>query len=216
MYPHPGHVSLRTTSPLLLQSFGLSPVDLPSLPFSLDISVRPLCSYLKVPTMSPSALLTHLDMMSKMFLLHHFLRCFRPSCGICFSFLQRILAHQSFAGVRHLTRGRHLITPSARLCLCRRSRHVCRRLFAFNLSLLRQRQQLQETRISSFSQPFQYHSNLQSTLSHSSRSLSATLSTPAHTSLPGKRAGPANVHVGKNKKKHKPPPPTPPVRALQG
>jgi len=94
------------------------------------------------------------------------------------------------------------------------------RLFAFNLSLLRQRQHFQETRISPFSQPLQYHSYPQSTLSHntpsSSRSLSATLSTPAHTSLTGKLAGPANSHVGNNKKKHKPPPPTPPVRALQG
>jgi len=200
--PHPGHVSLGTTSPLLLQSFGLSPVDLSSLPSSLDISVRPLCSYLNVPTISPSALLPHLDMMSQIFLLHHFLRCFRPSCGICFSFLQRILAHQNFAGVRHLTRGRHLITPSARLCLYRQSRHGRRRLFAFNLSLLRQRQQFQETRIFPFSQPLQYHSNPQSTLSHttpsSSRSLSATPSTPTHMSLPGKRAGFANVHVGKN------------------
>jgi len=93
-------------------------------------------------------------------------------------------------------------------------------LFAFNLSLLRQRQHVQETRISPFSQPLQYHSHPQSTLSHttpsSSRSLSVTLSTPAHTSLTGKLAGPANSHVGNNKKKHKPPPPTPPVRALQG
>jgi len=47
------------------------------------------------------------------------------------------------------------------------------------------------------------------------KSLSTTPST-LRTSLPGKRAGPANDHVGNNKKKHKPPPPTPPVRALQG
>jgi len=154
-YPHPGHVSLGTTSPLLLQSSGLSPVDLPSLPSSLDICVRLLCSYLKVPTKSPSALLPHLNVMSQIFLLHHFLRCFCPWCAICFSFLQRILAHQNFVGVRHLTRGRHLITPSARLCLFRRSRHGRRRLFAFNLSLLRQRQQFQETRISPFLQPLQ-------------------------------------------------------------
>ena len=66
------------------------------------------------------------------------LRCLLPSCGICFSFLQRILAHQNFGGVRNLTRGRHLLTTPARLCLCRRSRHGRRRLFAFNLSLLRQ------------------------------------------------------------------------------
>jgi len=166
--------------------------------------------------MSPSALLPHLDMKSQIFLLHHFLRCFRLSCGICFSFLQRILTHQKFAGVCHLTRGRHLITPSARLCLFRRSRHGRRRLFAFNLSLLRQRQQFQETRISPFSQPLQYHSNPQSTLSHTTPSSSKSLTaTPSHTSLPGKRAGPANGHVGNNKKKHKPPPPTPPVRALQ-
>ena len=50
----------------------------------------------------------------------------------------------------------------------------------------------------------------------SSRSLSATPSTPAHMSLTGKRAVPANSHVGNNRKKHKPQPPTPPVRALQG
>ena len=116
--PHPGHVSLGTTSPLLLQSSGLFPVDLPSLPSSLDISARLLCSYLKVLTMSSFALIPHLDMMSQIFLLHHFLRCIRPSFGICFSFLQCILAHQNFVGVRNLTRGRHLITPSARLCLC--------------------------------------------------------------------------------------------------
>jgi len=67
-YPHPSHVSLGTTSPLLLQSSGLSPVDLPLLPSSLDISVSPLCSYLKVPTMSPSALLPHLDIVSQKFL----------------------------------------------------------------------------------------------------------------------------------------------------
>ena len=116
--------------------------------------------------------------------------------------------------------GCHLTTPSARLCLCRRSRHARRRLCAFNLSLLRQRQHFQETRTSPFSQPLQHHSHPQSTLSHTtpsfSRSPSATLSTPAHTSPTGKRAGPANSHVGNNKKKHKPPPPTPPVRALQG
>jgi len=145
-YPHPGHVSLGTTSPLLLQSSGLYPVDLASPSSSLDISLFPLCSHLKVPTMSISALLLHLDMMSQMFFLDHFLRCLLPSCGICFSFLQRILAHQNFVGVRNLTR----ITPSARLCLCRRSRHGRRRLFAFNLSLLRQRQQFQETRISPY------------------------------------------------------------------
>jgi len=121
-YPYPGHVSLGITSPLLLQFSGLSPVDLSSLLSSLTISVRPLCSYLsKVPTMPPSVLLPHLDMMSQIFLLHHFHRGFRLLCGICFSFLQRILAHQNFAGVRHLTRDRHLITPSVRLCLFRRS-----------------------------------------------------------------------------------------------
>jgi len=70
--------------------------------------------------MAPSALLSHLDMMSQIFRLYHFLRYFRNLCGICFSFLQRILAHQNFAGVHHLTRGRHLIMSSTRLCLCRR------------------------------------------------------------------------------------------------
>jgi len=116
-YPHPGHVSLGTASPLLLQSSRLSPVDLSSLLSSLDIYVRPLCSYFKVPTRSPSALLPHLDMMFQIFLKHHFHRRFGPLCGICFSFLQRILAHQNFASVRHWTRGPHLIMPSARLCL---------------------------------------------------------------------------------------------------
>jgi len=43
--------------------------------------------------------------------------CLLPSCGICFSFLQRILPHQNFAGVRNLHCDRHLTTPSARLCL---------------------------------------------------------------------------------------------------
>jgi len=35
-------------------------------------------------------------------------------------------------------------------------------------------------------------------------------------SLTGKRTGPANNHVGNNKKKHKLPSPTPPVRVLHG
>jgi len=129
-------------------------------------------------------------------------------------------AHQNFRDVRNLTRGRHVLTTKARLCVCRRSQHGRKRLFAFNLSLLRPRQQLQETRIPPFSQPLQHHSNPQSTLSHttpsSPRSLSATPSTPVHTFLAGKRTGPANNHVGNNKKKHKPPPLPPPVRALQG
>ena len=120
-------------------------------------------------------------------------RCLLPSCGICFSFLQRILAHQNFRGVRNLNRGRHILTTKVRLCVWRRSRHGRMRLFVFNLSLLRRRQQLRETRISLFSQPLQHHSNPQSTLSHttpsSPRSLSATPSTPAHTSLTGKRTG---------------------------
>ena len=148
------------------------------------------------------------------------IRCLLPSCGICLSFLQRILAHQNFRGVRNLTRVRHILTTKARLLVCRRSRHDRKRLCAFNLSLLRPRQLLQETRISPFSQPLHHHSNPQSTLSHitpsSPRSLSATPSTPAHTVLAGKRTGPANNHVGNNKKKHKPPPPPPPVRVLQG
>ena len=148
------------------------------------------------------------------------IRCLLPSCGICLSFLQRILAHHNFRGVRNLTRVCHILTTEARLLVCQRSRHGRKRLCAFNLSLLRPRQPLQETRISPFSQPLQHHSNPQSTLSHitpsSPSSLSATPSTPAHTSLTGKLTGPANNYVGNNKKKHKPPPPTPPVRALQG
>jgi len=128
-YPQPGHVSLGTTSPLLLQSSGLFPVDLVSSPSTLDVSLYLFGSYLKVPTMSFSAKSTYLDMVSEIFFLDHFLRCLLPSCGICFSFLQRILAEQNFAGVRNLPRGRHLTTPSARLCFCRRSRHVESRVF---------------------------------------------------------------------------------------
>jgi len=158
-YPRPGHVSLGITSPPLLESSGPFPVDLASPPSSLDIALDPLCSHPKVPTMSFSVLLLHFDMMSLILFLDHFLRCLLPSCGICFSFLQLILAHQNFGGVRNLTRGRHFLMTPARLCLCQRSRHGRRRLFAFNLSLLRQRQQFQETRISPFSQPLQYHSN---------------------------------------------------------
>jgi len=81
-YPQPGHVSLGTTSPFLLQSSGLFPVDLVSSPSSMDISLYLLRSYLKVPTMSFSAQLLHLDMMSEIFFLDHFLRCLLPSCGI--------------------------------------------------------------------------------------------------------------------------------------
>ena len=132
------------------------------------------------------------------------IRCLLPSCGICLSFLQHILAHYNFRGVRNLTRARHIPTTSARLLVCRRSRHGRKRLFAFNLSLLRPRQLLQEIRISPFSQPLQHHSNPQSTLSHitpsSPSSFSATPSTPARTVPAGKRTGPANNHVGNNKK----------------
>ena len=148
------------------------------------------------------------------------IRCLLPSCGICLSFLQRILAHYNFRGVRNLTRTRHIFMTKARLLVCRRSRQGRKRLFAFNLSLLRPRQLFQETRISPFSQPLQHHSNPHSTLSHitpsPSSSLSATPSTPAHTVSAGKRTGATNNHVGNNKKKHKPPPPPPPVRALHG
>jgi len=148
------------------------------------------------------------------------IRCLLPSCGICLSFLQRILAHHNFRGVRNLTRARHIPTTKTRLLVCRRSRHGRKRLFAFNLSLLRPRQLLQETKISPFSQPLQHHSNPHSALSHitpsSSSPFSATPSTPAHTVPAGKRTGPANNHVGNNKKKHKPPPPPPPVRVIHG
>jgi len=64
-YPHPGHVSLGITSPLLLESSGPFPVDLASPPSSLDIALDPLCSHLKVPTMSLFVLLLHFDMMSQ-------------------------------------------------------------------------------------------------------------------------------------------------------
>jgi len=46
------------------------------------------------------------------------IRCLLPSCGICLSFLQRILAHQNFRGVRNLTRVRHILTTKARLLVC--------------------------------------------------------------------------------------------------
>ena len=43
-------------------------------------------------------------------------RCLLPSCGICFSFLQRILAHQNFRGVRNLTRDRHILLRGLEWC----------------------------------------------------------------------------------------------------
>jgi len=182
-YPHPGHVLLGITSPLLLESSGPFPVDLVSPPFSLDIVLYPLYSHLQVPTLSLSVLISHFDMMSQIFFLGHLLRCLVPSCGICISFLQRILAHQNFGGVRNLNQGRRIPTTKARLCVCRRSRHGRNRLFAFNLSLLRQRQQFQENRISPFSQPLQYHSNPQTTLSLIPEiSQRNTLNTRAHVS----------------------------------
>jgi len=150
------------------------------------------------------------------------LTCFFPSCGVYFSFLQLVLAHQNFACVRNRGPhcGRHCITATARLYLCRRSRQGRRRLYTFSLSLLQQKQRLQETRTSAFSQPLPHDSHSQNTLSHatlvSPSSSSATPSTPVPTSPTGQRAGPANSHVGSNKKKHKLPPPTPLVRALQG
>ena len=81
----------------------------------------------------------------------------------------------------------HALCPK---CLCQRSQHglrcLCTFVSTFSLSLLRQRQHLQETRTFPYSQPIQHCSRPQSTLSHttpsSSRSPSATLSTPAHTS----------------------------------
>jgi len=60
--------------------------------------------------------------------------CSFPSCGICFTFLQLILSHQKFTLVRNLHCGRHCITASARLFLCRRSRQGRRPLFSFNMS----------------------------------------------------------------------------------
>jgi len=45
-YHHPGHVSLKINSTLLLQSSGPFPVDLASPPSSLDIALYPLCSHL--------------------------------------------------------------------------------------------------------------------------------------------------------------------------
>jgi len=68
-YPQPGHVSLGTTSPLLLQSSGLLPVALVSSPSTLDISLYLFCPYLKVPTMSFSTKLFHPDMISEIFFL---------------------------------------------------------------------------------------------------------------------------------------------------
>jgi len=130
--------------------------------------------------------------------------CFFPSCGICFSLLQLILAHQNFACVRNPHCGRHCITAAARLYLCQRSRQGRRRLYTFSLSLLRQRQRLQETRTSPFLQPLPHGFHSQNTLSHttpvSSSASSATPSTPVPTSQLGKQPGPANSHVGSNTK----------------
>jgi len=72
--------------------------------------------------------------------------CFFHSCGIRFSFLQLILAHQNFASVCNPHCGRHCITAAVRLYLCWLSRQGHRRLYTFSLSLLRQKQRLKETR----------------------------------------------------------------------
>jgi len=61
--------------------------------------------------------------------------CFFPSCGICFSWLQLILAHQNFACVRNPHCDRHCNTAASRLYLCRRYRQGRRRLYTFSLSL---------------------------------------------------------------------------------
>jgi len=171
-------------------SFFLFPVAFVSSPSTLDTPVYLFRPYLKVPIMPFSAKSFHPNMMTEIFFLDQFLKCLLSSCGICFYFLRHILAHQNFAGVCNLHCGRHLNTPSARLCLCQRSQHglrcLCTFVSTFSLSLLRQRQHLQETRTFPYSQPIQHCSRPQSTLSHttpsSSRSPSATLSTPAHTS----------------------------------
>ena len=159
---------------------------------------------------------SHPDMKAEIIFLDQTLICFFPSCGICFCFLHFILAHHNFAGVRNLHCSRHFTTASARFCLCRRSRQGRSRQYTFSLSLLRQRQRLQETRTSPFLQPLPHDSHPQSTLPHtrplSSSSFSATPSTNAPTSQIGKRAGPANSHIGNDKKTQNPPPPSPPVR----
>ena len=148
----------------------------------------------------------HVSLKAYPILLHQTLMCSLPSCGICFSFIQLVLAHHNFTRVRNLHCGSHCITASARLCLCQRSRQGRRHLFTFSLSFLRQRQRLQETRTSPFSQPLPHGSHSQSPLPHttpeSSSSYSTTPSTPAPTSQLGKwaMAGPANSNVGNNKK----------------
>jgi len=78
---------------------------------------------------------------------------FFPSCGICFSFQQLILAYQNLACVRNPHCGRHCITAVTHLYLCQRSAQGRRRLYTLILSLLRQRQRFQEIRTSPFSQP---------------------------------------------------------------
>ena len=148
------------------------------------------------------------------------LTCLFPSCGICFSLLQPILAHQNFSCVRNPHCGRRCITAAARLYLCRRSEQGRMRLHTFSLSLLRPRQRLQETRNSPFSQSLTHDSHSQNTLSHttpvSSSCSSATPSTPVPTSQLGKRPVPTDSHLGNNTKTQNPLPPSPPVRALQG
>jgi len=128
-----------------------------------------------------------------------------PSCGICFSFLQLVLAHQNFECVRNPHCGRHCITAAARLYLCQRCTQGRRRLYTFSLSLLQQRQRLQETTTSPFSQPLPHDSHLQNTLSHttpvSSSSSSATPSTSVPTSPTGKPAGPTIVMLVITRKK---------------
>jgi len=152
----------------------LFPVAIFSSPFTLDTSVYLFCLCLKVPILPFLTKSFHPDMKTEIFFLDQFLIYFYFSCGICFSFLQRILAHQNFVGVLNLNCSSHLATPSAHLCLCRRSRQGRRRLYAFNLSLLRQRKRLPETKTSPFAQPLQHRSHPQSTLPHTTPSSSSS------------------------------------------
>ena len=183
-YPQPGQVSLGTISPLLLESSRMFPVAIVSSPSTLATPVYVFCPYLKVPLMPFSTKSFHRDMKAEIVFLDQILMCLFPSCGICFSFLQRILTHQNFQGVRNLHCGRHFTTASARFCLCRRSRQGHRRLYTFDLSLLRQNQRLQETRISPLSQPLQHRSHPQSTLPHTTPLSS---SPPQHSQHPRTR-----------------------------
>ena len=188
MYPSrqrtPNLVRCRLGLPPHSTGIRMLPVVIVSSPSTLATRVYVFCLYLKVPLMPFSTKSFHRDMKAEIFSLDQILVRLFASCGICFSCLRRILTHQNFAGVRNLHCGRHFTTASARFCLCRRSRQGRRRLYTFNLSLLRQKQRLQESRTSPLSQPLQRHSHRQSTLPHTTPLSS---SSPQHSQHPRTR-----------------------------